>query len=121
MGSEKPVLAELHTDRFTLDNWKCYLDSCATYHTFFVREFLDNSEAVPHPTSADTKNTVPLDMGSEKPVLSELHTDRFTLDNWKHYLDRCATYHTFFENVTRKGIPLTNTTSSVIVTILCNL
>ena len=41
MGSEKPILAELHTDRFTLDNWKWYLDSCTTYHTFFVREFLD--------------------------------------------------------------------------------
>ena len=41
MGGEKPVLAELPTDRFTLDKWKCYLDSCATYHTFFVREFLD--------------------------------------------------------------------------------
>ena len=41
MGSEKPVLAELHTDRFTLEKWKCYLDRCATYHTFFFREFLD--------------------------------------------------------------------------------
>ena len=58
--------------------------------------WVKNSEAVPHPTSADTKNTVLLDMGSEKPVLAELHTDRFTLDNWKCYLDICATYHTFF-------------------------
>ena len=41
MGGEKPVLAELHTYRFTLDNWKCHLESCATYHTFFFREFLD--------------------------------------------------------------------------------
>ena len=41
MGGEKPVLYELPTDRFTLDNWKCCLDSCATYHTFFVTEFLD--------------------------------------------------------------------------------
>ena len=55
-----------------------------------------NSKAVPDPTSADSENTVPLDMGSEKPVLSELHTERFTLDNWKCYLDSCATYHTFF-------------------------
>ena len=55
-----------------------------------------NSKAVPDPTSADAKNTVPLDMGSEKPVLAEIHTDRFTLDNWKCYLDSCATYHNFF-------------------------
>ena len=55
-----------------------------------------NSEAVPDPTSADAKNTVPLDMGSEKPVLAKLHTDIFTLDDWKCYLDICATYHTFF-------------------------
>ena len=41
MGGEKPVLSELSTDRFTLDKWKCYLDSCVTYHTFFVRDFLD--------------------------------------------------------------------------------
>ena len=41
MGGEKPVLSELHTYRFTLDNWKCYLDICATYHTFFVGDFLD--------------------------------------------------------------------------------
>ena len=41
MGSEKPVLADLHTDRFNLDNWKFYLDSFAKYHTFFVWEFLD--------------------------------------------------------------------------------
>ena len=26
--------------RYTLDWWKCYLDSCASYHTFFVKEFL---------------------------------------------------------------------------------
>ena len=53
-------------------------------------------EAVPDPTRAGTKNTVPLDMGGVKPVLDKLHTDRFTLDNWKCYLDSCATYHAFF-------------------------
>ena len=26
--------------RLTLDWWKLYLDSCASYHTFFVKEFL---------------------------------------------------------------------------------
>ena len=26
----------------TLDWWKLYLDSCASYHTFFVKEFLMN-------------------------------------------------------------------------------
>ena len=51
----------------------------------------DTHEAVLHPTSTGaegtvcTKNkgTVPLNMGGEKPFLSELPTDRFTLDNWK--------------------------------------
>ena len=28
--------------KYALDWWKCYLDSCATYHTFFVKEFLSN-------------------------------------------------------------------------------
>ena len=47
-GSEKPVkteipgpwLAEVPGPRFTLDWWKVYLDSCATYHSFFVKKFL---------------------------------------------------------------------------------
>ena len=26
--------------RLTLEWWKCYLDSCASYHTFFLKEFL---------------------------------------------------------------------------------
>ena len=38
-GGKNPILIELLTDRFTLDWWKCYLDSCATYHTFFIKEF----------------------------------------------------------------------------------
>ena len=24
----------------TLELWKCYLDSCASYHMFFIKEFL---------------------------------------------------------------------------------
>ena len=28
----------------TLEWWKCYLDSCASYHTFFVKEFLKNTQ-----------------------------------------------------------------------------
>ena len=44
---------------------------------------VNNSEAVPDPTSADAKNTLPLDMVSKKPVLAKLRTDRFNLDNWK--------------------------------------
>ena len=28
--------------RLTLEWWKCYLDSCASYHTFFVKEFIKN-------------------------------------------------------------------------------
>ena len=47
-GSEKPVMAKIAGLRFAkvlglrfmLDWWKVYLDSCATYHTFFVKEFL---------------------------------------------------------------------------------
>ena len=27
-------------NRYTLDGWKLYLDSCATYHSFFVGGFL---------------------------------------------------------------------------------
>ena len=46
-----------------------------------------NSEAVPDPTIDGAKNTVTLDVGSKKPVLSELHTYRFTLDKYKCYLD----------------------------------
>ena len=62
-------------------------------------------EAVLDPTSAGAKGTVctnnkgtiptvkstgtvRLDMGGEKPVLSKLPTDRFTLDKWKCYLYR---------------------------------
>ena len=52
-------------------------------------------EAVPYFTSAVAENNVPLDIGGEKPVLSKLHKDRFTLENWKCYLDSCATYHNF--------------------------
>ena len=57
---------------------------------------IKNSEAVTDPTSANAKNTIPLDMGSEDPVLAELHTYRSTLENWKCYLDSCTTYHNFF-------------------------
>ena len=28
--------------RYTLDRWKLYLDSCATYHSFIAKEFLRN-------------------------------------------------------------------------------
>ena len=31
---------QVRNGRYTLDWWKCYLDSCASYHTFFVKEFL---------------------------------------------------------------------------------
>ena len=30
--------------RITLEWWKHYLDSCASYHTFFVKEFLKSIE-----------------------------------------------------------------------------
>ena len=38
------MMAKMRSRRNTLDWWKCYLDSCASYHTFFVREFLKNIE-----------------------------------------------------------------------------
>ena len=39
------MMAKLRSRRRgTLDWWKCYLDSCASYHTFFVREFLKDVE-----------------------------------------------------------------------------
>ena len=41
MGSKNPVLAKLHTGGFNLDNRKFYPNSYATYHNFFVKEFLD--------------------------------------------------------------------------------
>ena len=34
-NTEKP-----EENRYTLDRWKLYLDSCATYHSFFAKEFL---------------------------------------------------------------------------------
>ena len=37
---EGSVLANVPVRRFTLTWWKCYLDSCVTYHSFFVEEFL---------------------------------------------------------------------------------
>ena len=41
-GEENPILIKLPTDIFTLDWWKCYLDSCSTYHTLFIEEFLSD-------------------------------------------------------------------------------
>ena len=38
----RKMIAKVRNRRHTLDWWKCYLDSCASYHTFFVREFLKN-------------------------------------------------------------------------------
>ena len=39
MGS---FLANVPARRFILTWWKRYLDSCATYHSFFIEEFLRN-------------------------------------------------------------------------------
>ena len=38
------MMAKMRIRLHTLNWWKCYLDSCASYHTFFVREFLKNIE-----------------------------------------------------------------------------
>ena len=36
------MMAKMQSRRHTLDWWKSYLDSCASYHTFFFRKFLKN-------------------------------------------------------------------------------
>merc|ERR1712086_954464 len=38
--SAKVAVAKLTEVRYTLDRWKLYLDSCATYNSFFAKEFL---------------------------------------------------------------------------------
>ena len=38
------MMAKMRSRRHTLDWWKCYLDSCMSWYTFFVREFLKNTD-----------------------------------------------------------------------------
>ena len=38
--SAKTAIKKPEENRYTLDRWKLYLDSCATYHSFFAKEFL---------------------------------------------------------------------------------
>ena len=38
------MMAKMRSRRHTLDWWKCHLDSCASYHTFFVRDLLKNTK-----------------------------------------------------------------------------
>ena len=38
----KTAVKKSEDDRYTLDLRKLYLDSCATYHYFFAKEFLDS-------------------------------------------------------------------------------
>merc|ERR1712194_170324 len=40
VNEKGPILASGPGGRFTLTWWKCYLDSCASYHSFFIEEFL---------------------------------------------------------------------------------
>ena len=40
LNKKGPVLANGPGGRFTLTWWKGYLDSCASYHSFFMEEFL---------------------------------------------------------------------------------
>ena len=42
--SAKTAFKKSEDNRYTLDRWKLYLDSCATYHYFFAKEFLWNIE-----------------------------------------------------------------------------
>ena len=38
--SAKVTVAKPEEARYTLDRWKLYLDSCATYNSIFAKEFL---------------------------------------------------------------------------------
>ena len=40
LKKQGPILANGPGGRFTLTWWKCYFDSCASYHSFFMEEFL---------------------------------------------------------------------------------
>ena len=40
LNKKGPVLENGPGRRFTLTWWKCYLDSCVSYHSFFMEEFL---------------------------------------------------------------------------------
>ena len=40
------MMAKMRSRCHTLDWWKCYPDSCASYHTFFVCEILKNIKEV---------------------------------------------------------------------------
>ena len=40
LNKKGPVLANRPGRRLTLTWWKCHLDSCTCYHSFFVEEFL---------------------------------------------------------------------------------
>ena len=40
LGKKSPILTNEPGGRFTLTRLKCHLDSCASYHSFFIREFL---------------------------------------------------------------------------------
>ena len=42
--SAKTTIEKPEDNRYTLDRWKLYLDSCTTYHSFFAKEFLRNIE-----------------------------------------------------------------------------
>ena len=42
LGDRAHIRAYAPTDRFTLRFLRCYLDSCATYHPFCVKEFPSN-------------------------------------------------------------------------------
>ena len=42
-NKEGSVFANVPGRRFTLTWWRCYLDSCATYQSFSVEEFLNDS------------------------------------------------------------------------------
>ena len=40
--SVKTAINKSKDNRYIVDRWKLYLDSCATYHSFFVEKFLTN-------------------------------------------------------------------------------
>ena len=40
--SAKTANKKFKDNRYTLDRWKLYLDSCATYHSFLAKELCTN-------------------------------------------------------------------------------
>ena len=56
--SANTAIKKFKYDRYTLDIWKLYLNSCTTYHSFFAKECLTNIK------DGDTTSTDSCNVGS---------------------------------------------------------